>query len=182
MPGIQPSITRYLLFSKQFNFGDAGRVTREISGGFYGLHLHNMHKLISLERIKDYGTKIALSRKSKRIWISKDKKRKKDHKIEMTQFQGMVLYRKPGARGSKWHCHKFIRRNYEKFQLISNNHSTQLVKPAQLHKRWMYKVHRPKIALTWEEKAQACISAFSKTDPKWSNVWRNQKQNWSFLD
>ena len=101
MTSVQPLMARYLLFSKQFNFGDAGRVTREISGGFYGLHLHNMHKLISLERIKDYGTKIALSRKSKRIWISKDKKRKKDHKIEMTQFQGMVLYRKPGARGSK---------------------------------------------------------------------------------
>ena len=130
------------------------RVAREITGRFYGLHLHNMHKLISLERIKDYGTKIALSRKSKRIWISKDKKRKKDHKIEMTQFQGMVLYRKPGARGSKWHCHKFIRRNYEKFQLISNNHSTQLVKPAQLHKRWMYKVHWPKIALTAQKEVQ----------------------------
>ena len=90
MISVQPPMTRYLLFSKQFNFGDAGRVTREISGGFYGLHLHNMHKLISLERIKDYGTKIALSRKSKRIWISKDKKQKKDHKIEMTQFQGML--------------------------------------------------------------------------------------------
>ena len=37
------------------------RVAREITGRFYGLHLHNMHKLISLERIKDYWGKIAFS-------------------------------------------------------------------------------------------------------------------------
>ena len=34
------------------------RVTREITGRFYGLYLHNMHKLISLEGIKDYWGKL----------------------------------------------------------------------------------------------------------------------------
>ena len=49
--------TWYLLSSKQFNFGMQS--WQQITGSFYGLHLHNMHKLISLQRIKDYWGKIA---------------------------------------------------------------------------------------------------------------------------
>ena len=49
--------TWYLLSSKQFNFGMQS--WQQITGRFYGLHLHNMHKLISLQRIKDYWGKIA---------------------------------------------------------------------------------------------------------------------------